>query len=81
MTISSLAAERHLSLPAIHKHVAVLESVGLVQRKKVGRCNFLALDRSALEICRGWLAQYHSYWGSDSETLENHIARLSKEGK
>ena len=44
MAISQLADMRDLSLPAIHKHVAVLEDAGLVTRRKRGRTTFLTLD-------------------------------------
>ena len=44
-SISRLAAARGLSLPAMNKHVRVLEDAGLVTRRKLGRTTFLALDR------------------------------------
>lgn len=75
-TVSQLAEEHKVSLPAIHKHVRVLEQAGLIQRKKVGRTNFLALSRQGLQVPQNWLAQFLTDWGSDSETLENYIANL-----
>ena len=71
-SISQLAKMRELSLPAIHKHVKVLEQAGLVTRRKCGRSNFLTLDRSSLRGLQDWLAQYHAYWGSERETLGNY---------
>ena len=44
-SISQLADMRGLSLPAIHKHIAVLERADLVSRRKLGRSNFLTLNR------------------------------------
>lgn len=78
VTISMLAHELELSLPAIYKHIKVLKESGLVQQKKIGRCNFLALHRGSLEICHSWLTQFHSYWGSDDETLENYARTLQE---
>ena len=49
-TISQLAALRGLSLPAIHKHIAILEDAGLVTRRKAGRTTYLALDRASLRV-------------------------------
>lgn len=77
-SITELANELHLSLPAIHKHIKVLEHAKLVIRKKSGRTNFLALDRTALRELRNWIDQYHAYWGSNAETLENHVARIER---
>jgi DNA-binding transcriptional ArsR family regulator len=71
-SISRLAAARGLSLPAMTKHVRVLEDAGLVTRRKLGRTTFLALDRAAIRELQAWLAQFHAYWGTGKETLENY---------
>ena len=67
---------RKLSLPAIHKHIHILEKGGFVKRKKIGRTNFLALNRDSLKVLQHWLAQYHAYWGTNDETLENYAQYL-----
>lgn len=78
-SIAQLADQQKLSLPAIHRHILVLEQAKLVQRKKVGKTNFLALDRTALLVMQNWIAQYHAYWGNNQETLENYVARIQKD--
>ena len=75
-TVSQLAEEYSLSLPAIHKHIRVLEEARLIRRKKVGRTNFVALNRQSLKAAQDWIMQYRTDWGSDQETLENYIASL-----
>ena len=77
-SISRLASMRGLSLPAIHKHIKVLEEANMVIRKKVGRVNFLTLNRASLRVLQDWVMQYHTYWGNDEETLENYIRYLSE---
>jgi len=77
-SISQLAAMRSLSLPAIHKHIKLLENAHLIIRKKIGRTNFLTLNRESLRDLQNWLNRYHSYWGSNEETLENYAKYLSK---
>ena len=54
-SISKLAFLRNLSLPAIHKHIEVLEKGGIVTRRKIGKTNFLTLNRVALGGLQGWL--------------------------
>jgi DNA-binding transcriptional ArsR family regulator len=78
-SISQLAAMRHLSLPAIHKHIKVLEKGELIIRKKLGRINFLALNRKAFRGLQEWVMQYHTYWGNDEETLENYAQYLGRD--
>jgi DNA-binding transcriptional ArsR family regulator len=78
-SISQLAAMRGLSLPAIHKHIKVLEKAGMIVRRKIGRTNFLTLNRGSLRGLQDWLMQYHTYWGSSEETLENSAQYLIRE--
>jgi len=53
----------------------------MVIRKKIGRTNFLALNRDSLRVLQDWLSQYHAYWGSNQETLENYAGYLGAENK
>lgn len=76
-TVSQLAEEHQLSLPAIHKHIRVLEDAELIERRKVGRTNFVAIKRKSLQQAQRWLGQFHTAWGSDKETLENYINHLT----
>ena len=75
-SIQQLAAQVGMSLPAIHRHITVLEQSGLVRRKKSGRTNFLALDRSTMRRFQEWAMQYDTAWGTDEETLENYVAGI-----
>lgn len=80
-SISQLASMRHLSLPAIHKHIKLLESSGLILRKKTGYTNFLTLNRQSLRGLQDWIMQYHPYWGNNEETLENYAKYLDEKSK
>lgn len=78
-SISQLAELRGLSLPAIHKHVTALEDAGMVRRRKVGRTNVLAIERGPLLRLRAWVDQFHPWWGTDGETLENYAASIGRD--
>lgn len=56
-SISKLAFLRNLSLPAIHKHIDILEKGGMITRRKVGQTNFLTLNRSSLRGLQDWLTR------------------------
>jgi len=77
-TVNQLATEFELSLPAMHKHLKILESAQLIDRRKVGRTNFLALNRKSLSVAQSWVKQFKIEWGNDKETLENYIASMRK---
>lgn len=78
-SISQLADHRGLSLPAIHKHIRVLEDAGMLMRKKVGRTNFMALRRAPLRDLQTWVEQFQPYWGDDRETLDNYARSMGDE--
>jgi DNA-binding transcriptional ArsR family regulator len=76
-SISQLAGLRDMSLPAIHKHVRVLEQAAMVRRRKLGRTNYLALERGPLRRLQAWVDEFQPWWGTDGETLENYAGYLS----
>ncbi len=76
-SISRLARIRGLSLPAINKHVRVLVEAGIVDRRKFGRTTFLTLDRASMRNLQAWLGEFHAYWGTEKETLENYTQFLT----
>jgi DNA-binding transcriptional ArsR family regulator len=78
VSISHLADIRKLSLPAIHKHIKLLEKARLISRRKIGRVTYLAMKRNALTTLQNWIVQYHAYWGNDNESLENYADYLQK---
>ena len=59
-SISKLAFLRHLSLPAIHKHIEVLEKGRMVTRRKIGQTNFLTLNRESLRGLQDWLIRINT---------------------
>lgn len=59
-SISKLAFLRNLSLPAIHKHIEILEKGGMVTRRKIGQTNFLTLNRASLRGLQDWLMRFQS---------------------
>jgi DNA-binding transcriptional ArsR family regulator len=78
-SISQLAEIRGLSLPAIHRHVRVLEEAAMVSRRKLGRTTFLALEREPLSRLQAWTGQFHPWWGTDRETLESYVDALRRD--
>ncbi|MDB5163759.1 MAG: transcriptional regulator [Candidatus Saccharibacteria bacterium] len=75
-TVSQLAKDHSLSLPAIHKHIRILEKAQLIVRKKVGRTNFVALNSKTLQLAKDWIGQYNTRFSSTSASLENYISRM-----
>lgn len=77
-SISQLAQMRQLSLPAIHKHIKILQNSELITDKKIGRTHFLTLNRHTLMKLQTWLMDFQAYWGTEKESLANYTKFLSK---
>ncbi len=54
-TMSELAADHRVSLPAVSRHVKVLERAGLLRRRREGRRHRFSLSIPAMDLARGWL--------------------------
>ena len=65
-TITELAEPFEMSLPAVSKHVRVLERAGLVKRAIDGRIHRCSLDARRLREATAWLDDYRMFW---DETL------------
>src|SRR3954469_8001919 len=61
-TITELAAPFEMSLPAVSKHVRVLERAGLVRRAIDGRIHRCSLDARRLRDATAWLDEYRAFW-------------------
>ncbi len=75
--IHHLADMRGLSLPAINKHIGVLEGAGLIKRHKNGRTTFLTLIPTPLTLLQRWAGQFHTHWGTGEGTFENYESYLT----
>ena len=61
-TIGELAAPFDMSLPAVSKHIRVLERAGLVVRAIEGRVHTCALEGDHLRDAAAWLERYRAFW-------------------
>lgn len=75
LTVSELAAPLPISLPAVLKHLEVLEAAGLIARRKQGRRVTCRLTAAPLEDAMGWLARYQRFW---TESLDRLAALVEK---
>ena len=72
-TVTQVAQPFATSLPAISKHIKVLEEAGLLARRRDGRTHHLRLVASPLKIAVQWLEQYQVFWESQLDSLEQFL--------
>ncbi|MBX4188503.1 winged helix-turn-helix domain-containing protein, partial [Candidatus Saccharibacteria bacterium] len=75
-SIKQLARHQALTLPAIHKHLKILENAGLIIRRKAGRTNFITLNPGTLGLAQVWISQYQTQWGSAGASFENYTSGM-----
>ena len=71
--ISELAEPFAMSMPAISKHIRILERAGLVQRTVSGRIHHCALDARPLATVEEWLTFYRRFWGQTLDALADFV--------
>ena len=80
-TISELAAPFAMSLPALSRHIRVLEKAHLVRRQVEGRVHRCCLLPEALRDVEIWLDDYRIFWGSTLDSLARHVERKRSRGR
>ena len=73
-SISELARPHRMSLPAVLKHVRVLERAGLVAQSKNGRTRFCQLAAEPLKQAEDWISRYRVFWEGTFDSLERYLA-------
>jgi DNA-binding transcriptional ArsR family regulator len=77
--VTELAAPFSISLPAISRHLKVLEHASLITRTKRGRWRSARLSPTSLASAATWLARYERLWAESLDRLDDHLARLASE--
>jgi DNA-binding transcriptional ArsR family regulator len=79
--VTELAAPFAMSLPAISRHVKVLESAGLVVRTVEGRVHRCSLGANALGEAEHWIARYRFFWEDTLESLADYAEPKRDRGR
>lgn len=78
-TVMELAAPFSVSQPAISKHLKVLESAGLITRRRQATARLSHLEPEPLKEASDWLARYREAWEARHQKLDDLLARLQQE--
>jgi DNA-binding transcriptional ArsR family regulator len=73
-TVTELAAPFDVSLPAVSKHLRVLESAGLLRREIDGRIHRCRLAPQPMKDAAAWIETYRSFWESQFDALAQYLA-------
>lgn len=74
-SVGELAAPYDMSLPAISKHLKVLENAGFLIREKDGRVHRCRLESAPMKEAADWIDQYRRFWEGQLDRLADYLER------
>ena len=77
-SVGEVAAPFDVSLPAMSKHLRVLEEAGLVKRRLDGRVHRLRLVAEPMRGAAGWIAEYAGFWSRQLDALSRFLENTAE---
>jgi len=78
-TVTELAAPFELSLPAISKHLKVLQRAGLVEQGRQAQWRPCTLRPERLRDASDWIGQYRRHWEDSLERLDDYLREIQQD--
>jgi len=79
--VTSLARPFRISLPAISRHLRVLEDARLIERRRKGRMHLIHARTSGLKPAQNWIAQCAAFWDSRFDALDELLKEEQQKEK
>jgi len=77
-TVNELAEPFAMTLPAVSKHLKVLERAGLISRGREAQWRPCRLEAEPLREASDWVGRYRRFWESSYDKLDAHLQNLMK---
>ena len=74
-TVTELAEPFAISLPAISRHLKVLEHAGLIARSRNAQWRSSRLEAAPLREATAWMERYREFWDENLDRLDAHLKR------
>jgi DNA-binding transcriptional ArsR family regulator len=78
-SVNELARPFHMSLPAVSKHLKVLERAGLISRSRRAQVRPARLEPAAMKEASDWLEEYRDLWEGRMDRLDAYLRRMAAE--
>ena len=69
--VTELARPFRITLPAISRHIRVLEHARLIRRRRRGRTHFIRVNAAGMSSAQKWISRYAAFWESRLDDLDN----------
>jgi len=80
-SVTKLAEPFEMSMPAVSKHLRVLERAGLITRGREAQWRPCKLKAEPLREAAGWLEEYRQFWEQSFDRLDQYLQRLQAEAE
>ena len=77
-TVNEIAEPFDISLPAVSRHLKVLEGAGLISRGREAQWRPCRLEPAALKGVDDWLERYRRFWTGSFDKMDAYIAQLKR---
>lgn len=81
LSVTALAEPFQMSLPAVSKHLKVLERAGLIARGRNAQWRPCRLRPGPLKGAAEWLEHYRRFWDESLDRLDDYLTELQRKGK
>ena len=76
--VTRLARPHRMSLPAVSKHLRVLEEAGLLRRRRYGRVHEIQLEAKPLKQAAQWVEKYRKFWEGSLDRLAAYLEKTNQ---
>ena len=80
-TVNEIAEPFAISLPAVSRHLKVLQTAGLISRGRDAQWRPCRLETQPLKRVDDWLARYRKFWSGSFDRMDAYIAELKEKKK
>ncbi len=80
-TVTELAAPFAMSMPAVSRHLKVLEHAGLITRGRQAQWRPCRITAAPLKDVADWVAHYRRFWTESFDRLDDYLREVQKKGK
>jgi len=81
LSVTELAKPFQMTLPAVSKHLKVLERAGLVERRREAQWRPARLDAGPLKDVSDWTERYRRHWEESFDRLDAYLRKVQTEAK
>lgn len=81
LSVTEISDNYDISMPAVSKHIKVLENAGLINRRREGKRFMLHSNPAKLQTLDQWISFYRRFWMESFTRLDSYLTKLQEDQK